>query len=164
MEKLPIFPRSAGELTENCSIRVVSISIPTDVREVARGTRLVAVTGVPGDDDVHVAEKVGANHVHLARAPLLRRSAVETNALVPHRHWTFPIPRALRGIVERDRKLLGLLSRTAYAAILNTGCGRTSWMGGLDPGRATVPLIFIRPRPGSRGRIRSARRANHRRR
>jgi len=39
---------------------------------------------------------------------------------VPHRHWTFSIPRALRGLVERDRKLLGLLSQTAYAAILKT--------------------------------------------
>jgi len=41
-------------------------------------------------------------------------------AAVPHRHWTFSIPRALRGLVERDRKLLGLLSQTAYAAILKT--------------------------------------------
>jgi len=41
-------------------------------------------------------------------------------APVPHRHWTFSIPRVLRGLVERDRKLLGLLSQTAYAAILKT--------------------------------------------
>jgi len=39
---------------------------------------------------------------------------------VPHRHWTFSIPRVLRGLVERDRKLLGLLSQTAYASILKT--------------------------------------------
>jgi hypothetical protein len=39
-------------------------------------------------------------------------------APVPHRHWTFSIPRVLRGLVERDRKLLGLLSQTAYASIL----------------------------------------------
>jgi hypothetical protein len=44
----------------------------------------------------------------------------EILAPVPPRHWTFSIPRALRGIVERDRKLLGLLSRTAYVAILKT--------------------------------------------
>jgi hypothetical protein len=44
----------------------------------------------------------------------------EILAPVPHRHWTFSISRTLRGIVERDRKLLGLLSRTAYAAILKT--------------------------------------------
>ena len=44
----------------------------------------------------------------------------EILARVPHRHWTFSIPRALRGLFERDRKLLGLLSQTAYAAILKT--------------------------------------------
>ena len=44
----------------------------------------------------------------------------EILAPVPHRHWTFSIPRVLRGLVERDRKLLGLLSQTAYAAILKT--------------------------------------------
>jgi len=32
----------------------------------------------------------------------------------------FSIPRVLRGLIERDRKLLGLLSQTAYAAILKT--------------------------------------------
>jgi len=41
-------------------------------------------------------------------------------APVPHRHWTFSIPRALRGLFERDRKLLALLSQTAYASILQT--------------------------------------------
>ena len=44
----------------------------------------------------------------------------EILAPVAHRHWTFSIPRALRGLFERDRKLLGLLSQTAYAAILKT--------------------------------------------
>ena len=44
----------------------------------------------------------------------------EILAAVPHRHWTFSIPRVLRGLVERDRKLLGLLSQSAYAAILKT--------------------------------------------
>jgi hypothetical protein len=39
-------------------------------------------------------------------------------ALVPQRHWTFSIPRVLRGLFERERKLLGLLSQTAYASIL----------------------------------------------
>jgi ribosomal protein S27E len=38
-------------------------------------------------------------------------------APVPHRHWTFSIPRALRGLVERERSLVGLLSRTAYETI-----------------------------------------------
>jgi len=41
----------------------------------------------------------------------------EILAPVPHRHWTFSIARVLRGLVERDRMLLGLLSRTAYEAI-----------------------------------------------
>jgi len=44
----------------------------------------------------------------------------EILAPVPHRHWTFSIPRALRGLFERDRKLLGLLSQTVYASILKT--------------------------------------------
>ena len=44
----------------------------------------------------------------------------EILAPVPHRHWTFSIPRVLRGLFERDRKLLGLLSQTAYAATLKT--------------------------------------------
>jgi hypothetical protein len=44
----------------------------------------------------------------------------EILAPVPHRHWTFSIPRVLRGLIERERKLLGLLSQTAYAAILKT--------------------------------------------
>jgi len=38
-------------------------------------------------------------------------------APVPHRHWTFSIPRVLRGLFERERSLSGLLSQTAYAAI-----------------------------------------------
>ena len=55
------------------------------------------------------------------RAVLLaEKLTTEILAPVPHRHWTFSIPRALRGLVERDRKLLGLLSQTAYAAILKT--------------------------------------------
>jgi hypothetical protein len=41
-------------------------------------------------------------------------------APVPHRHWTFSIPRVLRGLFERERSLLGLLSQTAYASILKS--------------------------------------------
>jgi hypothetical protein len=44
----------------------------------------------------------------------------EILAPVPHRHWTFSIPRVLRSLFERDRKLLGVLSQTAYAAILKS--------------------------------------------
>jgi len=46
--------------------------------------------------------------------------ASEILAPVPHRHWTFTVPKALRGLFERERSLLGLLSRTAYDAILKT--------------------------------------------
>jgi hypothetical protein len=46
--------------------------------------------------------------------------AGEILAPVPHRHWTFSIPRVLRGLFERERALLGLLSQTAYASILKT--------------------------------------------
>ncbi len=41
-------------------------------------------------------------------------------APVPHRHWTFSIPRVLRGLFERERTLLGLLSQTAYASIVKS--------------------------------------------
>src|SRR5437667_10664049 len=35
-----------------------------------------------------------------------------------HRYWrTFTIPKAIRGLFERERRLLGLLSRTAYEAV-----------------------------------------------
>jgi hypothetical protein len=44
----------------------------------------------------------------------------EILAPVPHRHWTFSIPRVLRGLFERERALLGLLSQTAYASILKS--------------------------------------------
>jgi hypothetical protein len=46
--------------------------------------------------------------------------AAEILASVPHRHWTFSIQRILRGMFERERALLNLLSQTAYASILKT--------------------------------------------
>ena len=36
---------------------------------------------------------------------------------VPHRFWTFSIPKAIRGIMLRDRRLLKLLSRCAFFAV-----------------------------------------------
>ena len=55
------------------------------------------------------------------RAALFAEKLVEeVLAKVPHRHHVFTIPRALRGLFERDRRLLGLLSRTAYDAISKT--------------------------------------------
>jgi hypothetical protein len=38
-------------------------------------------------------------------------------APVLHRHYVFTIPRALRGLFQRDRRLLGLLARCAYDAV-----------------------------------------------
>ena len=54
------------------------------------------------------------------RAALFAEKLVEDLEKVPHRHVTFTIPKALRGLFERDRRLLGVLSRTAYDAILRT--------------------------------------------
>ncbi len=36
---------------------------------------------------------------------------------VPHRFWTFSIPRAIRGIMLRDRRLLKLIPRCAFFAV-----------------------------------------------
>ncbi len=41
-------------------------------------------------------------------------------APVAHRHWTFSIPRVLRGLFERERSLSSLLSQSAYATILKS--------------------------------------------
>jgi len=38
-------------------------------------------------------------------------------APVPHRHFTHSIPKALRGLLERERSLLSLLSQTAFEAM-----------------------------------------------
>ncbi|MFC2173863.1 transposase [Acidobacteriota bacterium] len=38
-------------------------------------------------------------------------------APVPHRHYVFTIPLALRGLFKRERRLLGLLARCAYEAV-----------------------------------------------
>ncbi|MGH7856732.1 MAG: transposase zinc-binding domain-containing protein, partial [Candidatus Binatia bacterium] len=53
------------------------------------------------------------------RAALLAERLVEeVFAAVPHAMWTFTIPKALRGLFQRERKLLGILSRSAYDALL----------------------------------------------
>ena len=36
---------------------------------------------------------------------------------VPHRFWTFSIPKAIRGIMRKDRRLLKLLPRCAFEAV-----------------------------------------------
>jgi hypothetical protein len=43
--------------------------------------------------------------------------ADELLAPVPHRHYTFTVPVALRGLFRRERRLLGLLARSAYDAV-----------------------------------------------
>jgi hypothetical protein len=55
------------------------------------------------------------------RAALLgERLVEELFAPVLHVMWTFTIPKALRGLFQRERKLLGILSRSAYEALLKT--------------------------------------------
>ncbi|MBI2964558.1 MAG: transposase [Deltaproteobacteria bacterium] len=55
------------------------------------------------------------------RAALLGERLIEKLfAPVPHAMWTFTIPKALRGLFQRERKLLAILSRCAYDALLET--------------------------------------------
>ena len=52
----------------------------------------------------------------------------EILAPVPHRHWVFTIPRVLslvRGLFERERRLLGILSRSAFDAVRLTFAAQT---------------------------------------
>jgi hypothetical protein len=50
-------------------------------------------------------------------ARFAERLAEEIAVPVPHRHLVFTIPKALRGLFQRERSLLGLLSRCAYQAV-----------------------------------------------
>jgi hypothetical protein len=59
----------------------------------------------------------------------------EVLAPVPHRHLVFTIPRSLRGLFERDRRLLGLLSRSAYEAL------RRTWAAGFEDARAVPGMV-----------------------
>jgi hypothetical protein len=59
----------------------------------------------------------------------------EILAPVAHRHVVFTIPRALRGLFERDRRLLGLLSRCAYEAL------RRTWAVGFEDARAVPGMV-----------------------
>jgi len=54
-----------------------------------------------------------------AKRAALFAEKLATEILPPgaYRHWTFSIPKAIRGLFERERRLLGLLSRTAYEAV-----------------------------------------------
>jgi len=52
------------------------------------------------------------------RAALFAERFVEEIAApVPHRHIVFTVPRVLRGLFQRDRRLLGLLARCAHRAV-----------------------------------------------
>ena len=50
-------------------------------------------------------------------------------AKAPHRHVVFTIPRVLRGLFGRDRRLLGLLARCAYRTVR---LGFQEWAGRYD--------------------------------
>lgn len=59
--------------------------------------------------------------------------AEDVLAPVPHTHVIFTIPRALRALFQRDRRLLGILSRAAYAAlreVIQSALGRTDVVPG----------------------------------
>jgi hypothetical protein len=72
---------------------------------------------------------------------------------LPHRHWTFSIPRILRGLFERALSLPGLLSQKAYASILKcfkTVLGRKKYLPRLRPVPAELRRRWgklQRPRP-----------------
>jgi hypothetical protein len=51
------------------------------------------------------------------RAALLSEHLERVLARVPHRHYVFTIPKALRGLFARERPLLALLPRCAFAAV-----------------------------------------------
>jgi ribosomal protein S27E len=55
------------------------------------------------------------------RAALLGENVVgKVVARVSHRHVVFTVPKALRGSLEGERRLLGLLSRSAYESVRRT--------------------------------------------
>jgi len=57
---------------------------------------------------------IGAAAAYHAAAANTRR---DTAAALPHRFWTFSIPKAIRGIMLRDRRLLKLIPRCAFEAL-----------------------------------------------
>ena len=70
------------------------------------------------------------------RAALLGETvAGEVAAPVAHRHVVFTVPKALRGLFERDRGLLGLLSRCVYESV------RRTWVAGFGEPRAVPGMV-----------------------
>ncbi|MGQ0614768.1 MAG: transposase zinc-binding domain-containing protein [Planctomycetaceae bacterium] len=64
------------------------------------------------------------------RAALLSEHLETVLARVPHRHWVFTIPRALRQLFARERSLLALLPRCAFAAVCRGLRERAGLRGG----------------------------------
>jgi hypothetical protein len=59
----------------------------------------------------------------------------EVLAPVAHRHVVFTVPKALRGMLERERRLLGLVSRCAYESV------RRTWVEGFGDRRAVPGMV-----------------------
>ena len=59
-------------------------------------------------------------HEHLDRFLGSYDLTADILAPIPHRQVVFTIPRVLRGLFERDRRLLGPLSRSAYETLRRT--------------------------------------------
>ena len=57
-------------------------------------------------------------------------------APVPHRHLIFTIPKVLRGLFQRERRLLSILTRSAYDAV------RTTWATGFEDRRALPGMVI----------------------
>ena len=84
----------------------------------------------------------------------------EILAPVAHRHYTFTLPRALRGLFQRDRRLLGLLARSAYDA-LRSSFERLYQLSDVRPGciislQTAGSYAHFHPHahcPGNRGRL-----------
>lgn len=57
-------------------------------------------------------------------------------APVPHRHLIFTIPKVLRGVFQRERRLLSMLTRSAYDAV------RITWATGCED-RCVLPGLVI---------------------
>ena len=68
---------------------------------------------------------------------------------VPHRFWTFSIPKAIRGIMLRDRRPLKLILRCAFEAlkqavkqVLPRDSAASMACGAIHPGRSAGPCLL----------------------
>ncbi len=60
----------------------------------------------------------------------------EVLAPVSHRHLIFTIPKVLRGLFQRERRLLAILTRSAYDAV------RTTWATGFEDRHALPGMVI----------------------